>query len=74
MNQFAKDRLVTLDFVNHLVACDVQGSRHLLSFGYDDHLSSGPEIQEEEREANSGYTGSTGYLEQKILKISEQLT
>ncbi len=36
--------------------CAVQGSRHLLSFGYDDHLSSGPEVQEEEREGGTADT------------------
>ncbi len=41
-------------FVDHF--CDVQGSRHLLSFGYDDHLSSGPEVQEEEREGGTADT------------------
>ncbi len=47
--------IVTVDFRWSFSAlcCDVQGSRHLLSFGYDDHLSSGPEIQEEEREGGT---------------------
>ncbi len=55
MNQFAKYMTLSI-FVDHFVPCDVQGSRHLLSFGYDDHLSSGPEVQEEEREGGTADT------------------
>ncbi len=51
--------------------CDVQGSRHLLSFGYDDHLSSGPEVQEEEREGGTADTPEVPEMwRKKSLRIA----